>query len=65
MGEERRGGVYLVELNALLRHPGLGVLEPEDPQLGLHQVAGVLLHGGHVERQPPEVRVVVSMRDDI
>ncbi len=56
---------YLVELNALLRHSGPLVLKTEDPELSLHQVGGILLHGGHIKRQPPEVRVEMCRRDDI
>jgi len=57
--------VYLVQFNALLRHPGPVVLKTEDPELSLHQVGGVLFHGGHIKRQPPEVRVEVCGRDYI
>lgn len=57
--------LYLVELDALLRHSGPRVLKTEDPELSLHQVGGILLYGGHVKRQPPEVRVEVCGGDDI
>lgn len=57
--------MYLVELDALLRHSGAGVLKTEDPEFSLHQVGGILLHGGHIKCQPPEVRVEVCGRDDI
>lgn len=57
--------VYLVELDALLRHSGPWVLKTEDPELSLHQVGGILFHRGHIKRQPPEVRVEVCRRDDI
>lgn len=57
--------MYLVELDALLRHSGPGVLKTEDPELGLHQVGGILLHGGHIKCQSPEVRIEVCRRDDI
>lgn len=57
--------VYLVELDALLRHSGTMVWKTEDPELSLYQVGGVLLHGGHIKCQPPEVRVEVCRRDDI
>lgn len=57
--------LYLVELDALLRHSGPRVLKTEDPELSLHQVGGVLLHRGHVKCQPPEVRVEVCGGDDI
>lgn len=58
-------GRYLVQLDALLRDTGFRVLHAEDPQLGLHQVGGVLLHGRHVEGQPSEIRVVVRRGDNI
>lgn len=57
--------MYLVELNALLRHSGPRVLKTEDSELSLHQVGGIVLHGGHIKHQPSEVRVEVCRRDDI
>lgn len=56
---------HLIKLNALLRHTGLWVLQPENPQLGLHQVGGVLLHGADVKPEPSEVGIVEGRRDDV
>lgn len=56
---------HLIKLNALLRHTGLWVLHPENPQLGLHQVRGILLHGAHVKPEPSEVGILVGRRDDV
>lgn len=57
--------MYLVELDTLLRHFGPRGLKTEDPELSLYQVGSILLHGGNIKCQPPEVRVEGSWRDDI
>lgn len=56
---------YLVELYPLLGDAGLGVLQAEDPELGLHQVGGVLLHRRDVKPDDPEVKAVVVRRDGV
>lgn len=56
---------YLVELNALLRHPGCRVLETENSQLCLDQVGGILLHRGHIKLESAEVRIGLCVGDDV
>lgn len=56
---------YLIELDALLRHSGGRVLETENSQLGLDQVGRILLHRGHVKHESPEVRIGLSVGDDV
>lgn len=56
---------YLVQLYPLLRDARLGVLQAEDPELGLHQVGGILLHGRHVKPDDSEVKAVIARWDGI
>lgn len=59
------GPPYLVELYPLLGDASLGVLQAEDPELSLHQVGGILLHGRDVKPDNPEVKAVIVRRDGV
>lgn len=56
---------YLVQFYPLLWDPRLWVLQAEDPELGLHQVGGVLLHRRDVKSDDSEVKAVIARWDGI